>query len=81
MDLYLKLHSEKLCMQFFVFHEVILDDCVFFTNFMQLIGGASVEMLDDIVVVDYDHLQHYSLLDMFSNDDYQLFSVLHTVYQ
>jgi len=76
--LYKKLNFSKLCMQFYFFHEVILNDTVFFTNFIQLVNGVSVE-LDNGIKINYDSLYHYSLSDMFAYDDYRLFSVFERI--
>ena len=79
--LYIKLFSEKLCTQIFIFNEIIVSDTIFFTNFIQISNGLSVNFENNAVTVDYNELQHYSLLDMYTYDQYQLYSVFHTVYQ
>ena len=80
-ELYKKLHFSKMCMHFYFFHEIILSDTVFFTNFMQLTNGANITSNGaENIEIDYDYLQHYSLIDMFDNDNYQLFSIFETVY-
>ena len=80
-ELYKKLHFSKMCMHFYFFHENILSDTVFFTNFIQLVGGFVIENNENGEFnLDFNNLQHYSLIDMFVNDDYQLFSIFETVY-
>lgn len=72
---------KKLCMHFYIFDELVLKDSVFFTNFIQVMGGFTITNNYDNLQVNYDELQHYSLEDMFSNDNYMLFSVLLPIYQ
>ena len=79
MQLYVKLFSQKLCTQIFIFDEIILNDTIFFTNFIQLVGSASVNFEDDGININYDELQHYSLKDMYFNDEYRLYTVFHSV--
>jgi hypothetical protein len=67
-------------MQFYIFHEEILNDVIFFTNFLQVVGGVSVESGEDNIKIDYDSLYHYSLIDMFYYDDYRLFSIFEKVF-
>ena len=79
--LYKKLHFSKMCMHFYFFHEIILSDTVFFTNFIQLLDGFTIENIEGHGFnLDFDNLQYYSLIDMFVNDNYQLFSIFETVY-
>lgn len=69
-------------MHFYFFHEILLSDSVFFTNFLQIIGAVKADIDNNgNLKIDYDELQPYSLEDMFSNDPYKLFSVCLSVYQ
>jgi len=79
-QLYIKLFSQKLCTQIFIFNKIIVNDTIFFTNFIQLTEGASVNFKNDMMRISYDELQHYSLEDMYENDEYQLYTVFHSVY-
>jgi len=79
--LYIKLFSQKLCKQIFVFDEIITNDTVFFTNFLQLVGGVSVNFENNKININFDELQHYCLTDMYSYDHYRLYTVFHDVYQ
>ena len=83
LELYKKLNFSKLCMHFYFFHEIMLNDTVFFTNFLRLMNGIGIEIdsKSNNFTFDYESLQHYSLEDMFENDYYRLFSILLPVYQ
>jgi len=80
MDLYKKLHFSKFCFHFYVFNKDIMDNTVFFTNFNQLVNGLNVEVVENHVKFNYDSLYYYSVLDLFMNDDYMLYSIFETVY-
>lgn len=69
-------------MHFYFFHENLLNDSVFFTNFLQIVGGVKADFdKNNNLKINYDELQPYSLEDMFSNDPYQLFSVCLLIFQ
>lgn len=78
-ELYKKVNFNKLCMQFYIFHEIIMSDTIFFTNFLQLVDGVSIESSPDGFNINYDSLYHYSLSDLFSYDQYCLFSIFERV--
>jgi hypothetical protein len=78
-ELYKRLFFQKLCLHFYVFHEKLTSDTSFFTNFFQL---NDVGLLDkDTLQINYDELCHYSLQDMFSHTDYNLFSIYCEIFQ
>jgi len=79
-QLYIKLFSQKLCTQIFIFDKILVSDTIFFTNFIQLVDGASSNFENGEINLSYDELQHYSLEDMYVNDEYQLYTVFHSVY-
>jgi len=81
-ELYKKLHFKKLCMHFYIFHEILLSDSIFFTNFLQIMGGVKANF-DEYggLKIDENELQSYSLEDMFNNDPYQLFTIFIPVFQ
>ena len=68
-------------MHFYIFHEIVLDDSIFFTNFLQIMGGVKVGIdINNNLKLDYDSFQHYSIEDMFANDPYELFSIFYCIY-
>lgn len=75
-----KLIFSKLCPHFYFFHETVLNDEVFFTNFLLSIDAAILEKNGNKITNKYDRLQPYCLTDMFLNDDYDLYSQYHCVY-
>lgn len=80
--MYKKLHFSKLSMHFYFFHEILLSDCVFFTNFFQITGVVKTDTDEDgYLELNYDDLQPYALEDLFYNDPYMLFSVTLPVYE
>lgn len=81
-ELYKKFNFSKLCMHFYFFHEVLLNDCVFFTNFFQITGVVKLDTDgNDYFKINYNDLQPYALEDLFCNDPYMLFSITLPVYQ
>lgn len=81
-ELYKKLHFSKLCMHFYFFHDILLNDCVFFTNFFQITGVVKADINENgYLKINYDDLQPYALEDLFCNDPYMLFSITLPVYQ
>jgi hypothetical protein len=81
-ELYKNFHFRKLCMHFYFFHEILLNDCVFYTNFFQITNVVKADIDEDnSLKIDYDELQPYSLECLFVNDPYMLFSITLPVYQ
>jgi hypothetical protein len=77
-----KFYFSKLCMHFYFFHAILLNDCVFYTNFFQITGVVKADIDEDNnLKIDYDELQPYSLECLFENDPYKLFSITLPVYQ
>jgi hypothetical protein len=77
--LYKKLFFQKLCLHFYIFHEKLISDTAFFTNFFQLSGGGALDK--NTMQINYDDFCHYSLQDMFSYTDYNLFSIYCEIFQ
>ena len=70
-----------MCNQFFVFDAILLEDEDFFTNFVQVAGGVSLNTDGENIYLDYDSLSPYSLSCLFYWDDYSLFSKFHTIFK
>jgi len=66
-------------MHFYFFNDIMLNDTIFFTNFIQLVGGVSIESTESGFEINYDSLYPYGLLDMFAYDDYCLFSIFENI--
>jgi len=69
-------------MHFLIFDEILLDNSIFFTNFLQIMGGVKVDVDENNgIKLNYEALQPYFIVDLFDNDPYGLYSVFHCVYE
>ena len=81
LDLYKEFHFKKLCYHLYIFDSVVLNDCMIFTNFLQISNGGILENSENGLVLNQTDFFYYSLEDMLDNDLYELYTVYLPIYQ